>query len=196
MSFSPVHVLRRAGNGFVWVERWTVMALMAFLMIFALLQIVLRNFFSTGIIWGDTLLRHVVLWISLLGAARAAAENRHIRIELLPMALHGKARFAVSVIRDVFTTAITVLLCVASWSFLRSEQLGGQIALGNIPYWQLEIIFPLSFGLMALRFGYRLVESLITGRIPEYTQGPTDGPDEDDRDKSGGEGDGLRGKAQ
>ena len=41
------------------------------------MQVVLRQVFGGGILWCDTLLRHLVLWVGFLGAARAAGQHPH-----------------------------------------------------------------------------------------------------------------------
>ena len=53
------------------------------MVVLAFLQVVLRNFFGTGLIWGDTLVRHMVLWAGFIGGALAAFEGRHISIDAL-----------------------------------------------------------------------------------------------------------------
>jgi TRAP-type C4-dicarboxylate transport system permease small subunit len=49
----------------------------------AFAQIVLRNGFDGGIVWADSLLRIMVLWIALIGAVVASRDQRHINIDLI-----------------------------------------------------------------------------------------------------------------
>ncbi len=146
-----------------WVgalEKWLIASLVIFLVVFSFLQIVLRNFFSTGLIWGDSLLRQIVLWVSLLGAARAAAENKHIQIDLLPKLLPAASARVLGIISNLFSTAVSAILLYASITFLQSEMSSGTMAFADIPNWWLEAVFPLSFAIMTLRFGYQLVAEL------------------------------------
>ena len=55
------------------VEVGVVTALLLLLVGVGFLQIVLRNFFQTGLLWGDPLMRHAVLWLGCLGASLATA---------------------------------------------------------------------------------------------------------------------------
>ena len=48
----------------------------------AVLQILLRVLFHTGIVWGDELVRVLVLWLGVLGAVSASRSDSHIRIDL------------------------------------------------------------------------------------------------------------------
>ena len=146
-----------------WVgalEKWLIASLVIFLVVFSFFQIVLRNFFSTGLIWGDSLLRQIVLWVSLLGAGRAAAENKHIQIDLLPKLLPAASARVLGIISNLFATAVSAILLYASITFLQSEMSSGTMAFAGIPNWWLESVFPLSFAIMTLRFGAQLVAEL------------------------------------
>lgn len=144
------------------VEKWLLVSLVIFLIGFSVLQIILRNFFATGYPWGDTLLRHAVLWICLLGAARATAEGKHIRIDLVPRLLPARSARAVAVLTELFSLCVAAALLVASWMFLQDEILSGSFIFGTVPLWWFETIFPICFAIMTLRFGYRLLETLST----------------------------------
>ena len=118
----------------------------------AFLQIVLRIFFATGIIWGDPLLRHLVLWVALLGATMATKEGKHINIDVISKLLPDRGKAAVQALTDFFSTFICILLIEASRKFMRDEFQAGAFAFLNIPTWTVAVIFPVAFGLIALRF--------------------------------------------
>lgn len=146
---------------FELVENGLIASLVIFLVLFSLLQIILRNFFSTGLVWGDSLLRQIVIWVSLLGAARAAAENKHIQIDLLPKLLPSASARALGIISNLFATMVSATLFYASFIFVQNEMLSDTNAFLDIPNWWLETAFPLSFALMTLRFGHQFIEKLI-----------------------------------
>ena len=137
--------------------------LLGFLTAFALAQIILRNFLSVGLVWGDDLLRHGVLWISFLGAARATLERKHIRIDLLPRVLPVRLSFIADFMCCLISFVVCLLLLWASWNFVQGERLAGDIAFASIPYWWLELIFPISFALMACRFCLNCISGLVRG---------------------------------
>ena len=157
------NALRGVSHFLAKVEKWVIICLVSVLVVFSLLQIILRNYFSTGLIWGDDFLRHGVLWISLLGAARATVENKHIRIDLLPRLMSARGRFVAEMICVFFSSLVCLTLLWASWNFVQGERLLGDIAFASIPYWILEVVFPFSFALMALRFGFNLINGLFKG---------------------------------
>jgi TRAP-type C4-dicarboxylate transport system permease small subunit len=143
------------------VEKWVLVLLISSLVAFAVLQIVLRNFFATGLVWGDDLLRHGVLWLSILGASRATVEKKHIRIDLLPRILPRRFTFITDIMCCLFSFLVCLVLFWTSWNFVQDERMLGDIAFASIPFWYLELIFPLGFGLMALRFGFSLAGDLV-----------------------------------
>ena len=65
------------------VEQVLVTILLTMMILLAFSQIVLRNFFATGISWGDSLVRYLVLWVGFIGAAIATREGKHINIDVV-----------------------------------------------------------------------------------------------------------------
>ena len=59
-------------------EQALVVVFLSTMMIHAFLQIFLRNVLTTGLAWGDLLLRNLVLWIGFIGASLATREGKHI----------------------------------------------------------------------------------------------------------------------
>ena len=163
MAVSVYRYVKGTVQLFENLEKWLFVILLGSLATFAVLQIILRNIFSTGLVWGDDLLRHGVLWISILGASRATLEKKHIRIDLLPRVMPARMSF----ISDFMCCFISFLVCLvllwASWNFVQGERLAGDIAFASIPYWCLELIFPFGFAIMALRFLFSFASGLVGG---------------------------------
>jgi len=119
----------------------------------AFLQIVLRIFFATGILWGDPLLRHMLLWVALLGATMATKEGKHINIDVISKLFPDRGQAAIQALTDLFSAVICVFLIQASLKFIRDEFQAGALAFLKVPTWTVTLIFPVAFGLIALRFG-------------------------------------------
>ncbi|MBT8369817.1 MAG: TRAP transporter small permease [Deltaproteobacteria bacterium] len=133
----------------------TVMILMAFS------QIVLRNFFSTGIAWGDALVRYLVVWVGFVGAAIAAREDKHITIDVLSRWITGAGKSTIRAISHFSSAAICGLLTWAGIKFIGFEAQMGGTAFFNLPVWVPELIIPIAFGLMTLRYTLRLINGFI-----------------------------------
>jgi TRAP-type C4-dicarboxylate transport system permease small subunit len=136
-------------------EGYLLVALLGVMVVLAFLQVLLRNLFSSGILWADVLLRHILLWLGFLGAAIATSENRHINIDALRRFLSPRIRSAVEVLTDLFAAIICSLLASASWTFVQGEIADRRMVIEGIPSWYGEIIIPLGYCLLVVHFVIR-----------------------------------------
>ena len=124
------------------------------MVVIATTQIVLRNFFDLGLIWADPLLRVMLLWLGLLGAVAASHDDKHISIDLLSKFLSKRWLPWTRMITSFFTALICILVAFHSARFVVDEfiyKTPSTIALG-IQAWMIELIIPLAFTLIALRY--------------------------------------------
>lgn len=140
------------------VEQIFICILLSIMIIIAFLQIVLRNIFATGIAWADPLVRNLVLWVGFVGASIATREGRHITINMIPPWVSPSGKVIIGIITQVFSLFICGLLTFASVKFVRNEAIMGDVTFLGIPAWIPQIIIPLTFGLMTLRFGLRSLQ--------------------------------------
>ncbi len=147
-----------AARGLRWLhgfENALITALVLLLVLLAGAQIVLRNAFGTSISWADPLLRALVLWTALLGALAAVREDKHISLDVLSRLLSGIALRLARVLTLGFAAVICAFAAYYSGSLVVIEFASGGIAFASVPNWALEIIMPIAFALMALRFALR-----------------------------------------
>ena len=122
------------------------------LVLLAPLQLFLRNFFDAGIGWGDPLLRVLVLWVGMLGALAATRGRRQISIDVLSHVAGARLRSGVGVVTSLFTAAVCALVAYHSARFVASEMEYAAAAFAGVPAWTCEIVIPVAFGLIALRY--------------------------------------------
>jgi TRAP-type C4-dicarboxylate transport system permease small subunit len=142
------------------VEQIFLVVLLSSMIVIAFLQIVLRNLFSTGLAWGDPLVRNLVLWIGFIGAALATKEGKHINIDVVSQWMPPLGKGLIEFLTGIFSFIICGLLTFAALKFIKNEAQMGNVAFLEIPAWIPEIILPIVFGLMALRFGLRSLKDL------------------------------------
>jgi C4-dicarboxylate transporter, DctQ subunit len=138
-----------------WLERaetTLLVAILGFMVVFAFLQVVLRNIFDEGILWGDILLRHLVLWVGFIGASLATRESKHINLDLFNRFLSERGKQISFLITNLFSVFICILLTKAGWTFIQDEKLMGTTLFSDVPAWYFQIIIPIGFLLMAFRF--------------------------------------------
>lgn len=138
-----------------WFENSLLIALLAIMVSLAGAQILFRNLLDTSILGVDQLLRLLVLWVALLGAVAASREGKHIRVDVLARWLPGRWHTGARALTDVFTIGVCVLLAWQAVRFLEHER--GEMAFGTLPAWLAELILPVAFALIALRYSLLLV---------------------------------------
>jgi TRAP-type C4-dicarboxylate transport system permease small subunit len=134
------------------VEQALITILLSLMITIAFLQIVLRNIFATGVAWADPFVRNLVLWVGFVGAAIATREGRHITIDVLPHWVPQQVKAIIGIIIQLFAAFICGLLTFAAVKFVRNESLMGSITFLGIPAWIPQLILPITFGIMAIRF--------------------------------------------
>jgi len=147
-----MHKLKQLNEVLGRVEKFLIVVMLSAMILLAFLQIVLRNAFSTGISWGDPLVRYLVLWVGFIGASLATKEEKHITMEAFSRWFSVKNALYLKMFSQLVSVLICSLLTAAGWTFVQNEARMGGAALFNIPIWIPEIIIPITFALMTLRF--------------------------------------------
>jgi TRAP-type C4-dicarboxylate transport system permease small subunit len=117
-------------------------------------QIVLR-LSNHGLVWLDPVLRVLVIWAALLGAVAAARHDKHIKFDVVGRLLRGRALMATRIVTMLFASAICMLMVKSSLSLIELDRDSGAELFGSVPMWWAELILPVAFGLLALRFFLR-----------------------------------------
>lgn len=115
-------------------------------------QVVLRNFFDSGLYWSDSLVRVAVLWVALVGAMVASRDDSHIRIDLVSRVVSPAYKHRVQRLTRLFTFGVLCLFTWGSGNFVYYEYVDEAIAFGDVPAWLLEVIMPIGGGVMAIRY--------------------------------------------
>jgi len=165
-----MHIWGRLDEKISRVEQVFVTILLTMMILMAFFQIVLRNFFDTGITWGDSLVRYLVVWVGFIGAAIATKEGKHITIDVVSRWLTEPKNNYIHLISHFFSAAICGLLTLAAIKFILFEAQMGSTAFSKLPVWVPEIIIPVTFGLMTLRFAVRFFSEFARIRRHDFKQ--------------------------
>ena len=126
--------------------------LMGSLVLLAAAQIILRSLFSYTLPWVDPLIRHLVLWTGFLGATVACRLDKHIRIDALLRLVPARWTDLLETVGNLFSSSLCGLLVWVSIRFILDERAYATTSFLDIPTWLLQLIFPLAFAIMAVRF--------------------------------------------
>jgi C4-dicarboxylate transporter DctM subunit len=141
------------------VENLLVSLALAALVLLPLVEIVLRKVFQTGISGATAFQQHLTLLIGLLGGALAARERRLLALSTLVDFLKGQGQVFARVFSGAFAAGISMFLCVAAAQLVQTEREAGKILAYGIPLWTIQLVMPLSFGVIALRLLWHAAES-------------------------------------
>ena len=144
--------LERAQMILYRVEDSILVGLLMLMITLAVLQIILRNLFETGIVWSDVLVRILVLWVGLVGAMVASRKGNHINIDIMERFLSERAKIVVNFVVELFTVFICAMVAYYSIQFVHMEWVDGGRAFANVPTWVCEAIIPFAFTAIAIRY--------------------------------------------
>lgn len=139
------------------MERSLLVFLVGVMVVLAFLQVVLRNLFSTGLLWADPLLRYIVLWAGFLGAVLATEQAAHFRIDFAERFLPNKILKPLKWLVNVFAAGLACVLTHAAYQFLTNGIGAEEQDLFGLPKRLFFTILPIGFGLIALHFALHAV---------------------------------------
>ncbi len=143
-------VLTQLKSKLISTEKWVAAVSLLLLLILSLSQVILRNFFELGFSNIDVISRHLVLFITFMGAALACESSQHIKMDFINSLL--SASFKQQIARPLILTG-SVICSIFFWYALQfwldektyapnSEQLALYLAL----------IIPVGFFTLSLHF--------------------------------------------
>jgi len=162
---------RRVFDLLAAVEVGAIALLLGTLVVLGGLQIVLRNFAHSGILWADPMMRHIVLWLGCLGASLATARLRHINIDVFSRLLTGRWHAVRNGVVHAATAAAAFILGIAALRLVIDERSFGDPAFLGLDTWMLQTVLPFAFFLIAYR---SIVNLLLRRRSVPAGQEPHD----------------------
>lgn len=134
------------------VENSMLVLLLTTMILLASGQIILRNFFDSGFVWADELLRILLLWTAMFGAVAASRANRQIAIDVLSRFLPGRLNRLAMALVQLFTAAVSGLIAWHSYRFVNDSRMFEDLLLGDWPAWVFQSVIPIGFALIAYRY--------------------------------------------
>lgn len=122
------------------------------MILLAFLQVIVRNFFDTGLLWAEAIVRLLVLWVGFLGAMLATKKGQHICMDVFTKFMGETSRTLVGILMKILAAVVCLFILKAAWTFVLSERESGSEFFKNVPYWWVEIIIPTAFLLIPFHF--------------------------------------------
>lgn len=102
----------------------------------AFAQVILRHF-GLGLLWGETVLKHLVVWTGFIGASLAAASEKHFAWEAAHVGAPARLKPWLRLTANLAGAAITALLLKASWTYLIADRANPTeiMTIGGVVVW-------------------------------------------------------------
>lgn len=159
---NPFRLLFSLDKSLVKIEKILLIVCFIALVLFAFLQVVLRNFFDTGIHWADVFNRLLVLWIGIFAATVAASENKHLSLEVLTKFLPEWAWPVVNIFTNIFVIVVAAFATYYSYLFFQDQLMyeSADLLFQGVPKAYFSVVFPVGFGLISFRYFVKLLKGL------------------------------------
>lgn len=149
-------------------EKFLVIGLILTMLSLAALDIVLRFFNIGAIVWLPKFLRLGVLWLALLGALIATKTNEHIRVDLINRMVKNPKYL--DIIALFFAGIISFILVLPTYNFVVMAYEYEDKFFANVPLWIMQVLMPLTFALMGVRFFKLAFKTIVKKSNSSQTQ--------------------------
>ncbi|MBN2145388.1 MAG: TRAP transporter small permease subunit [Candidatus Aureabacteria bacterium] len=144
------------------VEKSLLVVLFCIIIFLSFTQVILREFFSSGLLWADTFLRHLVLWIGFLGAAIAARNEKHFVIDIAKKLFPEKTRIVIEIVTSLFVLIALYYLSFSAVKFFKDDVAFSSVLFRirdfEIPSYWMNVIIPAGFILLFIHFALNTLE--------------------------------------
>ncbi len=142
-----IHKLKKK---LIVIEKMIATTSLLLLLILVIIQIILRNVFELGFSNIDIISRHLVLFVTFMGAALAAENSQHIKIDVINSFLKQSTKEKLKRPLLLISATVTALFFYYALQFWLDEKLyapqNEQLAL------YLALIIPCGFFILSLHF--------------------------------------------
>ena len=150
----------------VKLMEWTLMSILALMVILVFGNVVLRYGFNSGIVFSEEVSRFLFIWLVFLGAVLMLKENGHLGVHTLTKRLPLAGQKFCKLISDLLTLLCCVLLTKGGWALvlmnMKNYALVSEIPLGII--FISCLICSVGMGILLLNSIWRLLTGQITAQ--------------------------------
>lgn len=109
---APIAPIGRLERAFVAANRWLLIVLLAVMACIVFTNVVLRYLTDESLYWAEEVARHLMIWLTFVGAGLVLRFGGHIAIENLHNVLPGRAG---RLLRAAITAGLFVFFAVMAW---------------------------------------------------------------------------------
>jgi C4-dicarboxylate transporter DctQ subunit len=158
--------VHRLGRTLTVVENVVAAAALAAAALVAVAAVILRYLFGYIIFWSEEAVIYLILLSVFVGAVITLRHDEHVKVDLLPIMLKGRAKLTVQVLATVLLLVYLAALGGFGWLMLFEPAARNTVTPAlKLPLWVIYLALPLGLTLMFLR-ALEVLFRQVTGRDP------------------------------
>lgn len=128
-------------------------AALAVMILVVFADFLLRETLNQGLVWAKELAVYLLVWVGFIGASLAVHKRRHLVVQAGEKLFPPAVRKWTSLAACLTTSLLCLLLAWLAYKFVLETREVGETSLGmGMPLWIVQIVIPLSFLIIGLRF--------------------------------------------
>jgi|SRR6478672_5691560 len=143
------------------LEEGLIAFLLALMTLITFGQVIARYIFDYSFVWALELVTFLFAWLIFLGMSYGVRAGSHIGVDALVKSLGPRAARVIGAAAAFCCVGYALIGLVGSWRYVATMHMIGTLAQDlPIPVWIPQIVLPLGFALLALRFAevlYRIL---------------------------------------
>ena len=161
--------LRRAEDVLARAEGAALVALLGVMVTLAFAQVVLRRF-GEGLLWGETLLKQLVMWTGFLGAALAAHSEKNFAWEASHLGTPERWKAPLRLLASLAGAVVCALMLQAAWRYAADDRSAREVltTIGtvSIPSWIAAAGIPAGFALLLAHLSFKALDAVLVILTP------------------------------
>lgn len=147
-----------------WLDRHTeevLLVLFSVIMVAVIfLQVVMRQF-NSSLSWSEELARYSFIWLVYIGISYGVKKDRHIKVDVLLLALKNKGKIILTIIANLLFIAFAIFVIRYGYDIAMQLLSFGQKSPANqIPMGLIYLATPIGMGLTLIRLIQNLVKHI------------------------------------
>lgn len=157
---------RKLDDGLARAEEAFIASAMAVMILVVFADFALRETMNLGLVWAKELAVYLFIWVGFLGASLAVHKRMHLVVQAGEKLFPPAIRKWTSLAACLATALLCLLLAWLGVRFVDETRRVQEVSLGmGLPLWIVQVVIPLAFLLIGLRFLGLCAVILRTGPI-------------------------------
>jgi TRAP-type C4-dicarboxylate transport system permease small subunit len=144
---------RKLDDGLARAEEVFLASALGVMVLVVFADFLLRETINQGLIWAKEVAVYLLIWVGFLGASLAVHRRRHLVIQAAEKMFPPSLRKWTSLAGFFLTSLLCLLLSWLGVRFVLESRELNEVSLGmGIPMWSVQVVIPLAFLFIGLRF--------------------------------------------